>query len=354
MEMSEDVQSGLERREHHLRTLHDISKELFAIVDIEKILRNFLMMVTGNFGVIEAFIITMDNVSKEITHFEFIGFGERDRKPLVECGGQFLMDWDKVEVVLENRDLENLIVFPQSVSCVLPFLVNGTHSGLLGLGAKLVGEPYNDQDKELLVTLVNNLIIAVRNAIAFEDIKRLNLDMQEKHNQLEKAFNDLDRRVYHLKTLNDVSKDIFGSVDFKAILKNFLLISMGNFGVIEGLILTLEMSSGEVVQFESNGYEESDLLSLKKEASRLLLDRVNEGLPENLEVIKECQYLKPNVACGVCFKIDESFSAFLGLGPKLIGDPYSEDDKELLVTLSPTVKTTRSFWSPSSTTSWWL
>ena len=41
--MSEDIQSGLDRREHHLRTLYDVSNELFAIVDIEKILRNFLM-----------------------------------------------------------------------------------------------------------------------------------------------------------------------------------------------------------------------------------------------------------------------------------------------------------------------
>jgi len=64
---------------------------------------------------------------------------------------------------------------------------------------------------------------------------------------------ELDRRVYHLKTLYDVGKDIFGSVDFEAILKNFLLMTMGNFGVMEGLILVLDMPSGKITHFQSNG-----------------------------------------------------------------------------------------------------
>jgi hypothetical protein len=33
-----------------------------------------------------------------------------------------------------------------------------------------------------------------------------------------------DRRLFHLKTLYDVSRELLGVVDIKAILKNFLLI----------------------------------------------------------------------------------------------------------------------------------
>jgi class 3 adenylate cyclase len=212
-------------------------------------------------------------------------------------------------------------------------MVNETHAGLLGLGPKLVGEAYSEQDKELLLTFVNNLVVAVRSAISFEDIKQLNLDMQEKHNQLENAFNDLDRRVYHLKTLNDVSKDIFGSVDFESILKNFLLMSMGNFGVFEGFILTLEMPNEEIAHFESNGYEKSDLTSLQHGARELLLNDVERKSTEHLEVLTDSQELMPNVACGVCFSLGESSLGFMGLGAKLIGEPYNEDDQELLVTL---------------------
>ena len=85
------------------------------------------------------------------------------------------------------------------VACALPFSVVSDCSGLLGLGAKLVGEPYSDDDKELLTTLVNNLVVALRNARSFEEIKRLNLDLQEKNEQLEKALKELREALESLK-----------------------------------------------------------------------------------------------------------------------------------------------------------
>ena len=47
------------------------------------------------------------------------------------------------------------------------------------------------------------------------DIETLNKDLQKKNQELEKAFEELDRRVYHLKTLNDISRDIFSTVEFR-------------------------------------------------------------------------------------------------------------------------------------------
>ncbi|MGD8991047.1 MAG: hypothetical protein PVI00_06275, partial [Desulfobacterales bacterium] len=63
-----------------------------------------------------------------------------------------------------------------------------------------------------------------------EEIEKLRASLKEaEHVQAE-----LDRRVFHLKTLYDVSKDIYGSVETETILRNFLLMTMGNFGVMQG------------------------------------------------------------------------------------------------------------------------
>jgi len=59
----------------------------------------------------------------------------------------------------------------------------------------------------------------------------------------ETVQHELDRRVFHLKTLYDVSKDIFGSVVSETILRNFLLMTLGNFGVIEGFVAMLDRPS---------------------------------------------------------------------------------------------------------------
>ena len=57
---------------------------------------------------------------------------------------------------------------------------------------------------------------------------------------------ELDRRAYYLSTLFDISRDIFGALHSKAILRNFLLVTMGNFGVIQGFILIVDLVSQEV------------------------------------------------------------------------------------------------------------
>ena len=74
---------------------------------------------------------------------------------------------------------------------------------------------------------------------------------------------ELDRRVFHLKTLYDVSKDIYGSVETETILRNFLLMTMGNFGVMQGFIILLDASSKEISQLVSIGMQDSDVDGLQ-------------------------------------------------------------------------------------------
>ena len=280
--ISKSAKAELERQAFHLKTLYDVSKDIFSSVDVEAILKNFLLMTTGNFGVIEGFILTQDVSTKEISHFVSVGFRDDERTLLSQGGEHLLKDWDRKEMVLEDSG-----VLPETVASVLPFSVDETCTGLLGLGSKIVREPYSDDDKNLLITLANNLAISLKNARSFEDIKRLNQDMQEKNVELEKALDDLDHHVYHLKTLYDVSKDIFGSVDFKTILKNFLLMTMGNFGVTEGFILTLDVPSKEIVHFESMGCQETSLRALQQGAQKLLLHGHDGGVFENGAIL-EC------------------------------------------------------------------
>jgi class 3 adenylate cyclase/transcriptional regulator with GAF, ATPase, and Fis domain len=331
--VSKSAETKVDRRDFHLKTLYDVSKDIFGTVDVEAILKNFLLMTTGNFGVIEGFILTQDVPTGETTHFVSVGFKDDERTLLSQGGRQLLKDWNRKEAVLEGHTLEGLGVLPQTVAAILPFSVDETCSGLLGLGSKIVQEPYSNDDNNLLITLVNNLIVSLTNARSFENIKRLNQAMQEKNVQLENALNDLDHHVYHLKTLYDVSKDIFGSVDFKTILKNFLLMTMGNFGVTEGFILTLDVPSAEITHFESMGCQESGLRTLRKGAQKLLLHGHDGGLFENGAILENPRELPSSIACALPFIVEPECLGLLGVGSKLVGEPYNEDDTELLVTL---------------------
>ena len=47
----------------------------------------------------------------------------------------------------------------------------------------------------------------------------------------------------------------------------------------------------------------------------------------------EMKSLNPGLPAVLAFNIDEESSGVMGLGPKIVGDEYSSDDKELLGTL---------------------
>ncbi|MCK5487797.1 MAG: hypothetical protein KAI86_16375, partial [Desulfobacterales bacterium] len=64
---------------------------------------------------------------------------------------------------------------------------------------------------------------------------------------IETSRDELELRTYYLGTLFDISKDLFGTLDTESILQNFLLMTMGNFGVVEGFILIINLRSKETV-----------------------------------------------------------------------------------------------------------
>jgi len=150
----------------------------------------------------------------------------------------------------------------------------------------------------------------------------------------ESTQSELDLRLFHLKTLYDVSRELLGTVDIKLILKNFLLMTLGNFGIAEGFIIAHDASStkpGLTVGFGFN----DDILALLESESRRTLNsqpfqnvRVADDIPQNYT------FLEPPVACLMTFIVDDGFKGIVGLGPRIVDEPYGEDDRNLLETLT--------------------
>jgi len=183
-----------------------VSKDIFGSVEFEPILKNFLLMTMGNFGVAEGFILTVDVPSRAINGFVSIGFRGDDISLLKTGGSEILLSTDLVMSMRNEADLKTCGLLPPAMICAFPFLVDNDCIGIMGLGGKLIGEPYNKDDEELLDTLVNNLVVSLKNARSFEEIKNLNQDLQEKNIQLETALDQLKasmRKVEILESIKD-------------------------------------------------------------------------------------------------------------------------------------------------------
>jgi signal transduction histidine kinase len=136
---------------------------------------------------------------------------------------------------------------------------------------------------------------------------------------------ELDRQLFHLKTLYDVSHELLGLTDVSLILRNFLLMTMGNFGTAQGFIVDEDAHSGELSHFESFGFEDEER-SVVQSVGREVLSKKSYGR----FLTREDFSLLPVL---LAFTIDEASAGVMGLGPKIVGEEYSKDDKELLATL---------------------
>ncbi len=201
---AERIETELDRRAYYLKTLYDVSKDIFSSVEYGSILKNFLLMTMGNFGVVEGFILTVDVPSGAINGFVSVGFQQGDISLLKTGGSQILLSPDLVMSMQKQSDFKCHGLLPPTTICAFPFTVNMDCTGIMGLGAKLVGEPYNIDDEELLGTLVNNLVVSLKNARSFEEIKNLNWELQEKNNQLETALADLKASMRKVEILESV------------------------------------------------------------------------------------------------------------------------------------------------------
>jgi serine phosphatase RsbU (regulator of sigma subunit) len=183
----ETSRDELELRSYYLGTLFDISKDLFGTLDTASILQNFLLMTMGNFGVVEGFIVVINLDSKETVHFVSNGFHNIDLAQLEDRAKGSLLLREITNPIVEEIKNKELRSLPEEVACAVPFNIDNNSAGMMCLGSKIIDDPYTEDEKKLLITLTNTMIIALQNAGAFEEINQLNKDLLAKSEQLEKT-----------------------------------------------------------------------------------------------------------------------------------------------------------------------
>jgi class 3 adenylate cyclase len=155
---------------------------------------------------------------------------------------------------------------------------------------------------------------------------------------------ELERRVFHLKTLYDLSREIGFLIDTPAIMRNLLLMSIGTFGTFRGVILLVDVSQHRVEAALQRGLDDRCLAALTAavEAKAFPDAAAGSGI-RDLGRVPRSQAKKLPALLGLLasfqirlwlpFQVKEHLWAGIGLGEKLSGDPYTAADRELLTTL---------------------
>ncbi|MEJ2286715.1 MAG: HAMP domain-containing sensor histidine kinase, partial [Desulfobacterales bacterium] len=197
MSASEATQSELDRQLFHLKTLYDVSRELLGIVDIQLILKNFLLMTLGNFGVAEGFIFAHDANSTNSRVMVGFGFSDEVLASIAEESLQTLTGPPPQTEIGPDEIPENFASLEPPLACLLTFSVDEEFRGIIGLGPRIIDEPYRQDDKDLLETLKNNLVVALKNARSTAALKEAYEEVTILNRAKDKLINHL---AHELKT----------------------------------------------------------------------------------------------------------------------------------------------------------
>jgi len=202
------IQTELETCDFNLKTLNDISKDIYGSVETSTILKNFLLMCMGNFGILNGFVLLMDGDSEKSGHFASVGFAEEDVDKLhLSCRQCMVPD---TPLGQRNDSLSVLCasVAPFGVDELFPFAVEADRPGFLGLGSRLMSDTYSTKERELLETLINSLVVALKNAQSFESILDLNRNLEEKNVALGNALKNLRAEMKKVEILESVKDNL--------------------------------------------------------------------------------------------------------------------------------------------------
>jgi rhodanese-related sulfurtransferase len=167
-------------------------------------------------------------------------------------------------------------------------------------------------------------------------------NLREAMERASRAQADLDKRVFHLKTLHDTACELSGLTQPRQIMETFLLTAMGLFGVTRGLAILINARTrqGHLAQRGLSGPE--------ADACERNLSRIAEHyLPEDSQP-RHAEFVMPGQAADLGLlpadtavilkqKVDGDYALLTAIGPKLSGEPFGEADMTALLNLAGTM-----------------
>lgn len=150
----------------------------------------------------------------------------------------------------------------------------------------------------------------------------------------------LDRKIFHLKTLLDTSRELSVLSEPQRIMNAFLLMTMGAVSAVCGSILVLDRSSKKFLAADQGmhdygglDYDGADRFIFKcfdaagdRTLSAMSVSRISDMSPF------AGAGFSTEPASAFFFVIDRGHLGVISLGPSISGDPLKADEEELLLT----------------------
>ncbi|MDQ1333842.1 MAG: Rhodanese-like protein [Thermodesulfobacteriota bacterium] len=360
---AEHTASGDPRKRAFLmKALRDALGEMSGIEETGGLLKSFLLMAMGDTGAVQGFAIVtgpraeeckLAHQGWELSEMERL----REHLPLIpnhltQTSGR--LEYESTAVgpqLITSRGIEDPSLFPAGTRVLIQWRTDPEHLGLLGLGAKIVEEGYDEEDIEFLLTLTGGLALSLRNATSLQLIHSLDANLHKRDletaeliRQSEARQKELDSRIFHLNALYEAIRELKDLRGTEGMIKTFLLMVIGNLSLDGGYVLLVDQGRKAInMLYRGAGYDTLNRMpgdALEGLAERFFKAAKDKGIkPMSASLAAERTLieqpgLSDEARTGVLFAIDETCIGFLGLGQRMTGTGLGQAEQDLLLAIT--------------------
>lgn len=310
--------SSLQIDEQHsrfeLRTLLETSRLLIESQDMNFVLNNLLLITMGKLMVSRGMILIYQPGSED-----YVVSKSKGRACPPE-GKTITFEWDdevKSQSVIQCGidDFEMPELIEDDPNCTFFNLqTSNSHLGFLVLGSKGNKKPLNQHEIDFVESLTIISSVAIANSRMFTELRRIN--------------RMLDRKVYELNTLFDLSKDFNMMVDRDEIVRVFKFAMLGQMLIRKFFFVLENNDEREVVA--TSGIRGN----LSGEAINKLFDLDSDVTDVDAELYEQVPFLKENnIEAVIGLQFQNEKIALVGVGPRANNERYSTSDYKFLRSL---------------------
>jgi sigma-B regulation protein RsbU (phosphoserine phosphatase) len=300
-----------------LSSLFEISQILNSSLELHSVLNNILLIPMGRLMISQGAILLKSDdcftpklwkgVLEDIEKFQF----KRDEVPdsiyLWSAGGK------RLKRFFRYVDFGN----QQKFSISVPIKSRDELIGAAIYGAKLNKQPFSEADQDFLSSLANLSSTAIENALKVNEIQQINLQ--------------LDERIQQLKTLFDIAQGLSATLDSEKIVKLLTYAFMVQMLVNRYAIVIYAPEGLHKLECKGLNQEELEGILWTNESFFQMEDAV---ILKNLKQSKiKNQLLKIGVRVIIPMRHQNKILGFILLGEKINRQDYLELDLEFLTTL---------------------
>ena len=297
-----------------LKTLLETSRMLIESQDMDFVLNNLLLITMGKLMVSKGMIILYQPGADNYIISKSKG------RNCPEEGQTISFDWDEeieeqsvIQCGVDDFEMPELIEGDQHCT-FFNLQTSNEHIGFLCLGSKGNKQPLNQHEIEFVESLSIISSVAIANSRMFTELRRIN--------------RMLDRKVYELNTLFDLSKDFNILVDREEIIRIFKFAMLGQM-LIRKFFFVLKhedehkMMAASGISGKLSDDEMQQLFSLDDD-----LTEVDETLKKKIPFLAEN---KIKALIGLQFQSERV--ALVGVGARANEEEYSTSDYNFLQSL---------------------